>query len=83
VPIPVSSSPLFYKERGTDPSNREIAQGAGVADQGQMSKLLRRLEKAELIANHGEGQVRGEPNAWQLTARGQGVLHAVGDGGAA
>jgi hypothetical protein len=69
--------------QGSDPSNREIAQRAGVTDQGQMSKLLRRLEKAELISNHGEGQVRGEPNAWQLTARGQGVLHAVGDGGGA
>jgi AcrR family transcriptional regulator len=65
--------------RGSDPSNREIAQRAGVADQGQMSKLLRRLEKAELVSNHGEGQVRGEPNAWRLTPRGQGVLHVIGD----
>jgi DNA-binding PadR family transcriptional regulator len=47
-----------------------------------MSKLLRRLENAGLIENHGEGQVRGEPNAWQLTAQGQGVLHAVGGDGA-
>jgi AcrR family transcriptional regulator len=61
-----------------DASNREIGQGAGVVDQGQMSKLLRRLEKAGLIENHGEGQTRGEPNAWQLTPHGQGVLHAVG-----
>jgi hypothetical protein len=61
-----------------DASNREIGQGAGVFDQGQMSKLLRRLEKAGLIENHGEGQTRGEPNAWQLTPHGQSVLHAVG-----
>jgi AcrR family transcriptional regulator len=61
-----------------DASNREIGQDAGVTDQGQMSKLLRRLEKAGLIENHGEGQVRGEANAWQLTAQGRGVLHAVG-----
>jgi AcrR family transcriptional regulator/DNA-binding MarR family transcriptional regulator len=68
---------------GVDPSNREIGQDAGVADQGQMSKLLRRLEKAGLIENHGQGQVRGEANAWRLTAQGRGVLHAVGgDGGA-
>ena len=60
-----------------DASNREIGQDAGVADQGQMSKLLRRLEKAGLIENHGEGQVRGEANAWRLTTQGQGVLHAV------
>jgi AcrR family transcriptional regulator len=64
--------------RGVDPSNREIGQHAGVTDQGQMSKLLRRLEKAGLIENHGLGQVRGEANAWRLTAQGQGVLHAVG-----
>jgi AcrR family transcriptional regulator len=68
--------------RGVDPSNREIGQGAGVADQGQMSKLLHRLEKAGLIENHGEGQTRGEPNAWQLTPHGHGVLHAVGGDGA-
>jgi AcrR family transcriptional regulator len=61
-----------------DASNREIGQDAGVADQGQMSKLLRRLEKAGLVENHGHGQVRGEANAWRLTAQGQGVLHAVG-----
>jgi AcrR family transcriptional regulator len=61
-----------------DASNREIGQHAGVADQGQMSKLLRRLEKAGLIENHGLGQVRGEANAWRLTPQGQGVLHAVG-----
>jgi len=64
-----------------DASNREIGQDAGVTDQGQMSKLLRRLEKAGLIENRGEGQVRGEPNAWRLTAHGQGVLHAVGGDG--
>jgi hypothetical protein len=59
-------------------SNRDVGQAAGVADQGQMSKLLRRLEKSGLIANHGEGQAKGEPNAWELTAQGHGVLHAVG-----
>jgi AcrR family transcriptional regulator len=68
--------------RGAHPSNREIGQDAGVADQGQMSKLLRRLEKAGLIENHGQGQIRGEANAWQLTPQGQGVLHAVGGDGA-
>ncbi|MFZ1154496.1 MAG: helix-turn-helix domain-containing protein, partial [Solirubrobacteraceae bacterium] len=62
-------------------SNREIGQGAGVTDQGQMSKLLRRLENAGLIENHGEGQARGEPNAWRLTGQGHGVLQAVGGEG--
>jgi hypothetical protein len=65
---------------GAEPeaSNREIGQDAGVSDQGQMSKLLRRLEKAGLIENLGAGQIRGERNAWRLTPHGQGVLHAVG-----
>ena len=65
-----------------DASNREIGYNAGVADQGQMSKLLARLERAGLIENHGEGQARGEANAWRLTVRGQGVLHVVGGEGA-
>ena len=59
-------------------SNREVAQAAGVTDQGQMSKLLRRLERAGLIDNDGEGQAKGEPNAWRLSAHGHAVLHAVG-----
>ncbi|MGA7705654.1 MAG: TetR family transcriptional regulator [Solirubrobacteraceae bacterium] len=59
-------------------SNRETAEAAGVSDPGQMSKLLRRLEKAGLIDNSGEGQSRGEANAWRLSPRGQAILHAVG-----
>lgn len=58
-------------------SNREIAETSGVIDQGQMSKLLRRLEGSGLIENHGEGQTKGEPNAWQLTQHGQNILQAV------
>ncbi len=58
-------------------SNRRVGEGAGVHDQGQISKLLGRLERLGLIHNSGAGQPRGEPNAWTLTARGaevQGVL---------
>lgn len=58
-------------------SNREVSETAGVSDQGQMSKLLRRLENAGLIGNNGEGQAKGEANAWHLTQRGHGILHAV------
>jgi AcrR family transcriptional regulator len=61
-------------------SNREVGRAAGVADQGQMSKLLRRLEDAALIENDGHGQPRGERNAWRLTARGRALLGAVGEG---
>ena len=51
-------------------SNREIAKRADIADQGQMSKLLTRLARLELITNVGEGQEKGMCNAWHLTDRG-------------
>jgi AcrR family transcriptional regulator len=51
-------------------SNRQIADTAGVHDQGQISKLLNRLERLNLIHNTGHGQPKGEPNAWTLTTRG-------------
>jgi AcrR family transcriptional regulator len=55
-------------------SNREVSRLAGVGDQGQMSKLLRRLERLRLIANEGAEGERGAPNAWRLTERGGEVL---------
>jgi hypothetical protein len=58
-------------------SNREIAEGAGIADQGQISKLLTRLERLQLVRNMGEGQVKGAPNEWYLTDRGAGVERAT------
>jgi AcrR family transcriptional regulator len=51
-------------------SNREIAEGSGIVDQGQISKLLTRLAGLNLVENHGEGQKKGTVNAWQLTTRG-------------
>jgi AcrR family transcriptional regulator len=64
-------------------SNREVAQTAGVVDQGQISKLLTRLEGLGLIHNTGVGHVKGEPNAWELTSRGREVEQAVRGEGAA
>jgi AcrR family transcriptional regulator len=58
-------------------SNRELAIVSGVSDQGQMSKLLARLEKLGLVENVGTGHARGGPNAWTLTAKGQQVRHTV------
>jgi AcrR family transcriptional regulator len=52
-------------------NNREIAQAAGLADEGQASKLLARLERKGVIENVGVGAARGEPNAWLLTASGR------------
>jgi AcrR family transcriptional regulator len=58
-------------------SNREVADVAGVHDQGQISKLLARLNALGLIENRGEGHTKGEPNAWTLTHRGKEVEHAI------
>jgi AcrR family transcriptional regulator len=67
-------------------SNRQVGDAAGIADQGQTSKLLQRLLHLGLILNAGAGEVgRGGPNAWRLTLRGeqlQRTIHAQarGDG---
>jgi AcrR family transcriptional regulator/DNA-binding MarR family transcriptional regulator len=58
-------------------SNRRIAETAGVSDQGQISKLLARLEHLGLITNDGEGPAKGEPNAWTLTTKGTDVEQAI------
>jgi DNA-binding MarR family transcriptional regulator len=55
-------------------SNREVAQAAGLVDEGQTSKLLRRLAERGLIENVGLGQRGGRCNAWLLTARGERLL---------
>jgi AcrR family transcriptional regulator/DNA-binding MarR family transcriptional regulator len=59
-------------------SNRQVADASGVQDQGQISKLLARLEHLGLIHNDGAGPTRGEPNAWLLTPRGQEIEQTVG-----
>ena len=58
-------------------SNREIAEGSGVVDQGQISKLLNRLARLSLVENLGGGRQKGAANAWQLTARGAQVERAA------
>jgi AcrR family transcriptional regulator/DNA-binding MarR family transcriptional regulator len=64
---------------GEDPgaSNRQVARRSDVGDQGQMSKLLTRLQSLGLIGNTGAGATRGEPNAWTLTDKGQEVRQAI------
>jgi hypothetical protein len=60
------------------PSNREIAEAAGIKDEGQMSKLLTRLEDFGLIVVTGRGRhISGEPYAWSLTAKGWEVQRAI------
>jgi AcrR family transcriptional regulator len=58
-------------------SNRVIADHAGVSDQGQISKLLSRLERLGLAANTGDGHLKGERNAWRLTPKGVQVEHGI------
>jgi AcrR family transcriptional regulator len=54
-------------------SNRLLGEHADLYDQGQISKLLARLQRLGLLENSGEGQPRGEPNAWTLTPLGKRV----------
>ena len=63
--------------RGSDPSNRAVAESAGVTDPGQISKLLRRLERLGLAVNAGGGHQSGEPNAWKLTPLGSQVARRL------
>jgi hypothetical protein len=58
-------------------SNREIADAAGLSDEGQTSKLLHRLEQRGLVQNCGLGQAQGGSNAWLLTEYGEQVLDAT------
>jgi AcrR family transcriptional regulator len=61
-----------------DASNRLIGEMAGVTDQGQISKLLARLEHLGLLANGAGGApARGEPNEWRLTEIGEQVAHTI------
>lgn len=58
-------------------SNREVAGYAGIHDPGQVSKLLARLERLGLLLNTGAGHLKGEPNAWILSAKGERVTHSI------
>lgn len=58
-------------------SNRGVAARAGVGDQGQISKLLARLEKLGLVLNKSAAPGTGAPNAWVLTERGERVHVAL------
>jgi AcrR family transcriptional regulator len=58
-------------------SNRMVGDAAGVSDPGQISKLLRRLQSLGLLANASSGHLKGEPNAWALTAKGERVAQSL------
>ncbi len=58
-------------------SNRLIGELADTYDQGQVSKLLGRLQRLGLLVNAGGGQAKGEPNAWSLTVLGRSVTQQL------
>jgi AcrR family transcriptional regulator len=58
-------------------SNRQVADEAGIGDQGQISKLLTRLHGLELIENTGAPILRGAPNSWILTDKGWEIQGAL------
>jgi AcrR family transcriptional regulator len=58
-------------------SNLDVAEQAGIADQGQISKLLKRLHEIGLIENTGGGQELGAANAWRLTDEGRRVERSI------
>jgi AcrR family transcriptional regulator len=59
-------------------NNRAVAEESGIKDQGQVSKLLSRLERLALIENRGLGRDRGTANAWHMRASGLELLRAIG-----
>jgi AcrR family transcriptional regulator len=60
-------------------SNRELARAVGIGDEGQISKLLSRIERHELARNSGPGQSGGGRNSWTLTRKGE-ELHRAAHG---
>jgi len=60
-------------------SNREIADGIGITDDAQISRLLARMQDLGLIHNHAGAGNHGGANAWQLTAEGRRLLGAAQD----
>ncbi len=59
-------------------SNQAVAEAAGIRDQGQISKLLSRVEGLGLVRNAGAGQAKGRPNAWYITDRGAAIGRDLG-----
>ncbi len=68
-------------ERGSYPNNREVSEYMGVADQGQVSRLMMRLEAQGLSENtrdarSGQSHTKGLAKAWRLTPAGEAVVQA-------
>lgn len=66
---------ILYLAEHSDASNQAIAAGINLRHHGQMSSLLRRLEREGLLAKRAGGA--GYPNAWRLTPDGAQVARAL------
>ena len=60
-------------------SNRLVGELAGISDQGQVSKLLARLQGLGLLVNTAgrDAHTRGAPNAWRLTDLGDRITEQL------
>lgn len=58
-------------------TNVAVARAAGITDQGQISKLLARLEQHGLLRNTGEVEQKWAVNTWSLTPRGEALIQGV------
>ena len=58
-------------------SNRVVGDIAEIRDQGQISKLLSRLERVGLIENTQFQRERGAPNSWALTEKGRRIAEGI------
>ncbi len=61
-------------------SSKHVGDASGIADPGQISRLLSRLRRYELIQDSGVGPAKGKARAWTLTPRGESILQATGQG---
>jgi AcrR family transcriptional regulator len=59
-------------------SSKHVADASGITDPGQISRLLSRLQRYELIQDSGIGPAKGKARAWTLTPRGENILQATG-----
>jgi AcrR family transcriptional regulator/DNA-binding MarR family transcriptional regulator len=58
-------------------SNRLVGDTAEIKDQGQISKLLGRLERNGMLSNTGLAPGQGAPNSWRLTPAGRQVVNSI------
>ena len=61
-------------------SSKQVADASGISDPGQISRLLTRLRRNDLIQDSGIGPSKGMARAWSLTERGEDILQATGQG---